>query len=569
MLTRGDATEPQVGDVQEKVARRLATRYRGEVFGRRAKADAVSVGARPSPPPRRPTSLESGQLFPYHLAPVVLDPSSGDGAQVERALQSGGLSHRAARNTIALIGGRVAGIGLTGIASVLLTRSLGASGYGQYASIQAYIFLFAWAASFGLEAILPRELARRPQLARTLVQSGALISAGFSALAMGVALIAATKFGYSGLLLLVVLMAVDIIGLTPLRIPGAIYQADLRQWLSVTATMTRQVVWVVVLAVIWITGASLLAVVVGRLIASVVEVAIILLGLGGKLRRPADSVVRPKGLVRELLAATLPLALTALAAAVFRRVDQVILHRLVDATAVGRYAAAANLVELFNILPTAVMTSLFPLLVKSHESPKEFNRYVVEASRYLLVCAFGACLVISLFGTQIMTLLFGAGFSGAGSLAGILIWAEVASFFGVVMTNVVLAKGLQRFLPVATVAGAVLNLGLNLVLIPRSGAVGAAYATVISYSAVSIILSLGPRETRPLVLLVGKGAVPPAVLSVAAILFANLVVAPASPALRLALGSAIFLAGLVVTKTLRRGDVQTLRSMIFPRKPRR
>ncbi len=490
---------------------------------------------------------------------------SGEAVSASNAVPSEGLSHRAARNTLALIGGRVAGIALTAISSVFLTRCLGASGYGQYASVQAYVFLFAWAASFGLEAILPRELVKRPQLARKLVASAAAISAGFSALAMSAALIAATRFGYSGLLLPVVLMALDIIGLTPLRLPGFIYQADLRQWRSVTAGMIRQVVWVVLLAAIWIAGAGLLAVILARLIASITEIAVLLLGLQGKLRRVEKSVAEPDGLVRGLLGACLPIALTTLGACVFRRVDQVILHRLVEAKSVGGYAAAANLVELFNILPTAVMTSLFPLLVKSQNSPEEFNHYIVEATRYLLVAAFGACLVISLFGKQIMTALFGASFSGAGELAAILVWSEIASFVAVVMTNVILAKGLQRFLPVATVVGAVMNLGLNLFLIPRKGAVGAAWATVISYSVVSVVLFIGPRETRPLVSLAGKTAIAPAILSVAALLLATFV--SASPVLRLALATAVYVTGLLVTRTVRLADLRTLGSMVLPRKP--
>src|SRR5438309_815364 len=134
--------------------------------------------------------------------------------------------------------------------------------------------------------------------------------------------------------------------------------------------------------------AGVVAGIVGRLVASLAEIVLLLLGLRRKLQRSPDSPAEPARLGRNLFSACLPLALTAFAACVSRRVDQVILHRLVDSTTVGRYAASANLVELFNILPTAVMTSLFPLLVKTHDSPQEFNRYVVEATRYLLICAF-------------------------------------------------------------------------------------------------------------------------------------------------------------------------------------
>jgi O-antigen/teichoic acid export membrane protein len=360
-------------------------------------------------------------------------------------------------------------------------------------------------------------------------------------------------------------MAVDVLGLTPVRLPGAIYQADLRQWLSVAAGMARQIVWVVVLAVAWIAGAGLLAVIAGRVLASLVEIAILLSGLPARLHGRQAPPGPARALFQGLLRASLPIALTALAACVFHRIDQVILHRLVDATSVGRYAAAANLVELFNILPTAVMSSLFPLLVKYQHAPEAFRSYVLQACRYLLMCAFGGCLVVTVAGKELMALLFGSSFYAAGDLAAILVWSELATFVTVVMTNVVLALGLQRFLPIATVVGAALNLGLNLVLIPRSGAVGAAWATVISYSAVAMVLSLGPREARPLALLAGKAAAVPAVLAVLALWLARAI--PGGPVIHLLLASGLYVAGLLATRTVHPRDLRTIAAMVLFRKP--
>jgi len=133
------------------------------------------------------------------------------------------------------------------------------------------------------------------------------------------------------------------------------------------------------------------------------------------------------------------------------------------------------------------------------------------------------------------------------------------------MTNVVMAKHLQRFLPVATVVGAAVNLGLNLALVPRSGAVGAAWATVISYGVVCLVLTAGPRDTRPLVLLAGKTVIVPALLCATALVAA--LQATTSPVLRLVIAGVIYLVGLVASKSVRPADLRALGSMVLPGKP--
>jgi PST family polysaccharide transporter len=427
------------------------------------------------------------------------------------------------------------------------------------------VVLYAWASTFGVDAILPREIAKRPDLARRLIGSASLISAGASAITMAIALVASTKLSYAGLMLPLALAAVDGIALAPLRLPAAAYQADLRQWLAVAAATARQIVWVGLLVALWLGGASLWAVMACRLAASLIEIPIILYGLRAKLRRPAPHAApQVAGLTRELLVASVPVALTGLAACIYHRSDQVLLHRFVHPTLVGHYAAATNLCELFNILPTAVMASLFPLLVRSAHERRDFTRHVLEATRYLLVCAFAVCLALSLAGTQIVTLLFGATFAGAGTLAAILAWSELASFVNVILTNVVLARGLQRFLPFATGLGAALNLGLNLALIPRFGPAGAAWATVVSYGAVSLTLLLAPREVRPLVFPTGKLALVLAALTLAALAAARLLGGPLP--LRLAVAAAVYTGGVFATRTVRLAELRAILLLVVNRK---
>jgi O-antigen/teichoic acid export membrane protein len=115
-----------------------------------------------------------------------------------------------------------------------------------------------------------------------------------------------------------------------------------------------------------------------------------------------------------------------------------------------------------------------------------------------MAIAFGLCTLLTPFSGPIVHLLYGLRYAAAGPLLAVLIWSEGPVFFGVVMSNALVAKNLQNYLPLSTVIGAAVNVVLNLYLIPRWGAMGAAWATNVSYTLAGILLFLAFPGTRPL-----------------------------------------------------------------------
>jgi len=97
---------------------------------------------------------------------------------------------------------------------------------------------------------------------------------------------------------------------------------------------------------------------------------------------------------------------------------------------------------------------------------------VLAAAAISIGISVGAPLIVRLYGEQ---------FAPSAPMLAVLIWSEIAIFFGGMFGNALCAAGLERFAVWPMAAGAVLNVGLNIVLIPRWGAMGACWATVISY----------------------------------------------------------------------------------------
>jgi O-antigen/teichoic acid export membrane protein len=96
--------------------------------------------------------------------------------------------------------------------------------------------------------------------------------------------------------------------------------------------------------------------------------------------------------------------------------------------------------------------------------------------------AAGMCVFMTVAAKVIVRILYGVQFAAAAPLLAVLIWSEIAMFFATVVLNIFIARGEQKLLPIPTIVGAVVNVGLNLILIPRYAALGASWATLVSYT---------------------------------------------------------------------------------------
>jgi O-antigen/teichoic acid export membrane protein len=407
-------------------------------------------------------------------------------------------SHGVIANTFALLTGRGIGLVLSGASVVLLARFLGSSQLGVYGAVYGFVILFEWVAGFGMSQILTSHGARnRARVGETLI-AGSVVSSVLSLLAFGLALVIAPLAKYGGSQrILVAIAAADILLLVPIRQSAFIFQVDLKQWFGVVASTTRQILWVLLILVCWRFDLGLRGILWGRLACSAVEGTLTVVFA---LRLTMPHWPPDRALFKYILTRSWPLALTSLFVGIYHRFDQVLLHALSTNREVGNYTAAVNLTEIFGVLPVALMSSAFPILCRVSHHPDDFSRYLGFCYRSLISVVFAVCLAVSFVAVPIVQLFFGRDFAGSARILAVLIWSEVFVFFGVIISNALIAAGLEKYSMATTAGGALLNVGLNFLLIPRLGALGAAWATNLSY-AVAGMLAFGLfPSTRPLAL---------------------------------------------------------------------
>lgn len=200
----------------------------------------------------------------------------------------------------------------------------------------------------------------------------------------------------------------------------------------------------------------------------------------------------------QLLRKSWPLILSVAAATVYLKVDQFMLGQMLGMTSVGIYSVASRLSEFWYAIPIAVATSVFPSLVELKSSdPEKYERRIKQSIRYLLWASLLIAGPVSLLAPTLIVRLYGEPYRDAGIILAIHVWACPAVFMGTMVEKWFVIEDLLKFLIGRQLMSAAVNVGLNLLLIPRYGGAGAAIATVISYTLAYYLSCFTSSRTAP------------------------------------------------------------------------
>ena len=183
--------------------------------------------------------------------------------------------------------------------------------------------------------------------------------------------------------------------------------------------------------------------------------------------------------VRAAVVEALPLWMATLLSLVYFKGDTVLLRMFSGDAAVGSYAAAFKIFEGTMILPSIIMAASFPGLVRSRDGdPRGQRRLEIGLSAVLLGLGGiigGAIYVVS---APVIGLVFGAAFANAVPSLRVLCLAVPLLFLNYGLTHFLIARHLERRNLAFAGVMVALNVGMNLLLIPRFGGRGAAWATL-------------------------------------------------------------------------------------------
>jgi len=204
-----------------------------------------------------------------------------------------------------------------------------------------------------------------------------------------------------------------------------------------------------------------------------------------------------RSLMQRLLRESWPEIIAGFSGLLFMRLDQLMLENMAGSAQVGMFAVAAKLSESWFFVPAAIVASTFPSIVRERERNRPlYLRRISQLMVSLTGLSYLAALTTSLLAGPVVGLLYGPAYADSARILAIHIWCGLFVSFGLASGSWLMAERLIRFNLYRNLAGAILNVLLNLFLIPRHGAVGAAFATLISLAFAHFLFAAFSASTR-------------------------------------------------------------------------
>ncbi len=388
----------------------------------------------------------------------------------------GGDRRRVAVSTVSQVVGQLVSAGLAVITLRILTRTLGVAQYGVYATAFAVVTTFALIADIGVTAITGREIAKNPDRAEEIIgdNMGLRIAMCVAAwpVVVGVSFI---LYPHGSLLVheCVAILAATI----PLNgiqwVALAYFAARVHSEVAAMIGTGQQVIMLGLSAVVAVHEHSALAFVLVYLIANAFAAAAAVTACSRFIRiRPRADWTRWRAILRM----SVSLGIIQIINLLYLRADSLVISTILGSAAVGVYTVAYSLLQPALSVPTFFMAALMPSMTRA--DPAALSAMVRRAYRYVATAAMLMAAGGYAVRVDAVTTVSSSEFLGAATPFAILAGAAIFSYLNNVMGYAATAIDKQHRFVRVSIAAFVLNVALNLALVPAFGLNGAASATV-------------------------------------------------------------------------------------------
>ena len=192
-----------------------------------------------------------------------------------------------------------------------------------------------------------------------------------------------------------------------------------------------------------------------------------------------------------------PLALSVFLISIHTKIDQVMIGNMLDIEQVGIYSVAVKLSDAWLFFPAILVSTFMPYFVDLREVDKKLYQYrLIQLYSLMFWMGVFVGLVIMLFGESIISLLFGEVYTNAYMALVFNIWNGIFISQAIARGIWMISENLQIYRLYSNIIVAVLNISINILLIPIYGIAGAAIATLITQFIGTWVISLFWKPIR-------------------------------------------------------------------------
>lgn len=406
-------------------------------------------------------------------------------------------------NTSAQIIGKVITASTTLLITLLIVRSLGPAGYGDFTKIFVFIGYFYSFADFGLNNIYIKlsNSQKNNNLIRYLVGLRLIISIILAFAAITISLFLpydpTVGIGYSPAVKIAIAVgSLTIVTQALFTAANAFFQNKLRYDLSAVAAAIGTLVILSFVTLSTVLEAPLIYYVAAYVLGGMTFVTVSYLIIFLKFRQK----ILPLFKIREftnLAKQAFPVAVALIFNIIYFRVDVLILAYSRPTEEVGLYGLAYTFFEASLTVPIFFSNALYPLLARLHkENPLAYASQTKKW--FMFLCAVSALHILGLRIVSYLIPLIDSRFSFDASQTALLILSAGIPFFYIsaLLWHLLIIGDKQRFLSAIYIIGAIVNVAFNLIFIPKYGYLAASTITVVSEVLIALLLFLALKVKR-------------------------------------------------------------------------
>jgi O-antigen/teichoic acid export membrane protein len=391
-----------------------------------------------------------------------------------------GMAKNMAKNTAVLLIAQIISA-IMGLFYLLITANyLGDSGFGTLSFALAITGMFGVFADIGLCTLATREISRDRSIASKYLGNALIVKLILSILTIIAISITVYILGYTGSSVMVVFaIALSTILMSFASIFNSVFQAYGNMKYQAFGQLINSTIMLfgVIFAVHQGYGVVLFAWVYG--ISACIVVAY---SLGICMYRFAIPRIEVDlKFLKSTLKDALPYGLSGLFVTIFYWISSVMLSYMHGDQAVGWYNGAYRLILFILFIPTVMNIVIFPAMSQLYVSSTELLRLMTEKYfKYMAMIAIPMGIGTTLLASNIILTLFKPEYTNSIIVLQILIWSAVFIFIGSAFARLLESSNRQMTVTMITLICMIVNVVLNLILIPRYSYIGASVTTVVT-----------------------------------------------------------------------------------------
>ncbi len=203
---------------------------------------------------------------------------------------------------------------------------------------------------------------------------------------------------------------------------------------------------------------------------------------------------------RRLLHQSKHFILASMISMIYSEMDRLMLGTMIGDTELAVYTTAYSIAMVWVFIPNAIMTSYRPAIMEGHATNTNYIERIRTLYSIIIWIGIAAGIAVMIFGKWFIGTFYKEEYLASVPSLYLLIWSTLFSHLAVSRSTWLVCEGLNQYSELFPIWGVIVNLILNIALIPSYGATGAAAATLVTQFVVTMIAPLFYKKTRPSVM---------------------------------------------------------------------